>query len=273
MEAGRSVVHNKVIYYAPFDLGVIYHFPLENNSWKELEKPMKWFNSGLAIIEEQVVTIGGRNQNECTNEVWIWKGRDWERGKNMTKKRSDPGVLSGDSYVIVISGKGSAKYEAHWITSVEVYDVKSKRWNSVCPLPAPLGRVEVTLCNGTIYVFPDQFGKGVKCEQRGLILSRGKKRIWKTIRNCPLRYSSPTSVNNRVVCVGGTDVDGLGLEDIYVYESEDSWTLVGHLDGGRMYSMVEVCDNKIFVVGGVSILVEDRNPPNRIDTVDIYTLD
>ena len=275
MEVGRSVVLDTVIYFAPFDLGIIYHIS-SNNEWNELIEPMKCLNSGLAIIKGHVATIGGQIEGKCTKQVWIWNEEfsEWEEGKNTNVERSDPAVLSCENYVTVVSGNGPATHEAHWQTSVEVYDVRAEKWNSVCPLPAPVGRVEVTLCNGIIYVFPDQYKQGVKCNWDDLIshADQNESSVWEQFKNCPLRYSTPATVNNRVVCVGGTDINGFGLEDIHVYEDVDSWALVGHLRGGRMYSMVEVCDNKIFVVGGCSKLANQRVPPNHMDIVDIYML-
>ena len=272
MEVGRSVAHDSVIYFAPFDLGVIYYFS-SRNKWNLLKEPMKCKNSGLAIIKGHVATIGGVFQGMYTRQVWIWN-KEWEEGEDTIEERSDPAVLSGENYVIVVSGKGPAKVEAHWTTSVEVYDVREKKWNPVCPLPSPLGRPEVTLCNGTIYVFPDEFGEGMKCNLDNLISCKAenKSSVWKEFTNCPLRYSTPATVKNRVVCFGGTDGHGLGSEDIYVYEDVGLWFWVGQLRSGRMYSMVEVCDNKIFVVGGCSKLTNQRKPPNLMDEVDIYTL-
>lgn len=275
MEAGRSVVHKHFIYFAPFGGELIYKYhhssPESKPRWSTINEPMKWLNPGLAIIGNQVVTIGGRSESECTNQVWTWSdiNKDWEQLSSMTHERSDPGVITTTNYVTVISGKGMQNFEDNWINFVEVYHKKTRKWYEVCPLPSPYTGIEVTLCRDTLYVFPDQYRQGVKCNLHDLIC-KVENCPWKTFKNCPLRYSTPVTVKDHVVCIGGAKVEGDGLKDIYLYkETSDSWDKIGDLKSGRMYSMVEVCDNKLFVVGGVSKLTDERLPSKDME---IYTL-
>ena len=271
MEAGRSVVYKNVIYFAPFDETHIHQYNhCSTPQWSILDEPMKWLNPGLAIIDGQVVTIGGKWEGTCTKEVWIWReNRVWESLREMHHERSDPGVITCNKYITVISGKGTLHVEDNWISFVEIYDTNNGIWNEVCPLPSPYTGIEVTLCKGTIYVFPDQFKQGVSCSLKDLKSSTTNS-PWKPFKNCPLRYSSPVTVKDHVICIGGAEVKSDGLSDIYSYkETSDSWHKIGDLQHGRMYSMVEVCNKKLFVVGGVCKLTEERP---CLSKMEIYTV-
>ena len=64
-----------------------------------------------------------------------------------------------------------------------------------------------------------------------------------------------------------------GRTSIHMYnEQENSWQKVGDVEGkGRMYSMVEVCNEKCVVVGGLHELTDERDPAKRLKTVSIFT--
>lgn len=280
MEAGRSVVYKDLIFFAPFGEEKIHECSLLTRGTR-LEPEIFWRtfktkecrNSGLAIIKMQVTTIGGWKNNTYTKEVWTRNNDDWYRLPDMDNKRSDPGVVTNDNYVTVISGKGPKEYEANWKTCVEVYDVNKGSWNSVCSLPSPFSGIEVTLCKGTVYVFPDRFGTACKCSLDALVSSakNQEESVWKTFSNIPVRFSSPTTLDDHVVCVGGVGTDSSGSKDISVYnEHSNSWDVIGCLQVGRMYSMVEVCQNKVVVVGGVRELTDERNPADCLKEVEIY---
>lgn len=273
MEAGRSVVYNSDIYFAPFEEIHIHKFISLEEQWTTIEMPMKWMNSGLAIIEGQVATVGGQRENMKTNEVWAWSNnREWERLPPMKEVRSDPGVVSQNNYVIVISGEGEKRVQFNWIRDVEVYDVKEKSWSKVCPLKSQPIALEVTLCNDIVYVLPE-LELAMKCNLNELIRSSAdeKESVWREISQCPLKHSTPATIDDHVVCIGGEPKDD--LKDIFVYKKElNLWYPIGHLPKRRMYPMVEVCDNRIFVVGGIHELTDNRPSSNRLETVEVYTL-
>lgn len=234
---------------------------------------MRWMNSGLAIIKGQVATVGGLKGDRKTNEVWTWsKNREWMSLPSMRKVRSNPGVVSYGDYVIVISGQGVTHVEFNWIRDVEVFDVRIMKRSTVCPLkfqPIPL---DVTLCNGTVYVLP-KLGSAMKCDWNELILSSEDKAesVWREISATPLKHSSSATIDGHVVCIEGEVEDG--LKDIFVYNEElNSWYPIGHLPKRRMSLMVEVCNNRVFVVGGFHELTDDHSSSNRLKTVEVYAL-
>ena len=279
MEAGRSVVYKNIIYFAPFWSKQILYYLVEEDKWYALRKSMEHFNTGLAIIDECVAAVGGENNDTPTDEVWIWKDPNWELCTKMPYKQSDPAVITtaDERHVIVISGNMHTKVVLPWTSYVEVYDVRQKQWNSACRLPSPFSRVEVTLCNLNVYVFPDQFPKAFKSSLNTLLSSTpGDEDIWNVIEGSPFRFSTFATNGQNVVCVGGAHITGSGDNGIYEYiddEEEREWKQIGSLRGkGRMYSMVEVCKDKCVVVGGIPVLTNDRLSSERMNTVSIFTL-
>ena len=247
---------------------------------------MRYISPGLAIIHECVAAIGGERNNKPTNEVRVWENQNWVKYKHMRYERSDPAVVTSTdkTYVIAISGKSQIPNALPWISNVEVYNVDENEWIEVCPLPSPYSRVEATLCKDVIYVFPDQYLKAFNCHLKDLVhstehqnttdleQSTEHQNTWRFFTNFPLMYSTPATLGDRVVCVGGAGETKDGKTDIYEYSAKtDTWEHIGDLkEGGRMYSMVEIYEDKFVVVGGVCELT-DRDPSHRLKTVEIFT--
>ena len=274
MEAGRSVVHEDKIYFAAFESSQICYYSVDSETWADLGRPMEYINPGLAIIRGCVAAIGGHKDDTPTNEVYVWKDQDWEKlEKKMNHRKSDPAVVTSanENHIIVISGRSHTSHVLPWISHVEIYDVNENEWKELCPLLSPYPRVEVTLCEGMVYVFPDHYEFALKCCLKALINStKDEKSIWKVIAGLPLRYSTPATLGSNVVCVGGAGITSYGRTDIHEYnEHEDSWEKVGDVEGeGRVYAMVEVCKNKCVVVGGIRELSDEHE---RLTTVSIFT--
>lgn len=276
MEAGRSVLYNNVMYFAAYGLDKIYCYHVETGEWTHLGRKMKFFNPGLAIIDGDVATIGGVKNKKPTNEVWAWKERRWIAHKRMKNKLSDPAVVMspGYTYVVTISGNLCIDFESHWSSSVQVYNVKQRSWKLASPLPATRTGAEVTLCNQSVYVFFDQHSKGYKSALRDLILSTSDDGVWEGIKGFPLTFSTPTTVEGHVVAIGGGNDNLCGLDEIYIYDDiTNSWhKMKKSLLNKRMYSMVEVCNKVVVVVGGIDKVNNDRNISDDLKTVEIYTL-
>ena len=281
MEAGRSVFNENTIYFAAYQSYQLCCYTVHDKKWWELEKQMLYSNPGLAVIDGKVVTIGGRHDGNHTNELWAWNGSDWIKcHKNMNTKRSDPAILVYKNFVIACGGNLHTFFPLHWTGDVEVYNVEQDWWKVVCKLP--LGfctRIEVTLCcsndDDVMYVFTGHYKKGLKCSCKELTSSSFDGDPWKPIKGPPLAFTTPATLSNNVVCVGGADANGHGKTDVYMYqERDDSWRSIGNMQGkGRMYCMVEVCENRCIILGGVSEMTDNRNPSKRVNIIDFYPED
>lgn len=276
MEAGRSVLYKNVIYFAAYRVDKIYCYDVNTKQWTSLGKKMKYLNPGLAIIDGDIATIGGVKGKKPTNEVWAWSNGQWIAHKRMEVELSDPAVVMspGYTYIVVISGNLCTDVTAPWSSSVQIYNVKNKSWTLVSSLPLPRAGIEVTLCNRSVYVFSDQCSKAYRSSLKELISSTPNQKVWNSIRSFPLLCFSPTTIDGHVVCIGGGNEDANGLHEIHIYdENTNLWHKIDKvLLEGRMYSMVEVCNKKVVVVGGITRLTDKRDISDRLDTVEVYTL-
>lgn len=264
------------MYFAAYFADKIYCYYVDTKEWAPLGKKMKYLNPGLAIIDGEVATIGGVKRKKPTNEVWAWSKRQWIAHKRMKVKLSDPAVVMspGYTYIVAISGNLCTDVAAQWSSSVQVYNVKQKSWKLVSSLPLPRAGTEVTLCNRSVYVFSDQCSKAYRSSLKELMSSTQNQKVWNSIRSFPLLCFSPTTVDGHVVCIGGGNEDAYGLHEIHIYdENTNSWHKINKtLLKGRMYSMVEVCNKTVVVVGGITRLTDERDISDRLNTVEVYTL-
>ena len=97
-----------------------------------------YVNSGLAIIDSELTTVGGRDRaGRRTNRLFTLRQGKWvEVYPPMYTARSHPAVVStsdGD-YLIAIGGFGSDRAAT---ATVELFQVKSRRWYKLTDLPQP----------------------------------------------------------------------------------------------------------------------------------------
>ena len=275
MEAGRSVAYDGVIYFAAYQSTQIWCYSVCKMDWRNYGSPMSYCNPGLAIIGGFVAAIGGHEMGRPTNNVLAWKGSRWKKYQKMIKKRSDPATVTSTDgkYVIVCGGNLYIDYAVHWTDAVEVYDVEKDEWKAVGKFPYALSyrtRLEATLCNDAVYVFTGQNQNGSKCSLNALISPTVD---WKPIKGLPKNFSTPATLKNTVVCVGGADAQGCGITDVYMYHDDrDSWEKIGSVQGeGRMYCMVEVFENKCIIVGGISEIADVRESSKCLKRMDFFT--
>ena len=90
--------------------------------------------SGLAIIDSELTTVGGLDRaGRRTNRLFTLRQGKWvELYPPINTARSSPAVVStsdGD-YRIAIGG-----FDSGWTATVELFQVKSKRWYKLTDLP------------------------------------------------------------------------------------------------------------------------------------------
>ena len=99
-------------------------------------------DSGLAIIDSELTTVGGLDRAGCTNRLFTLRQGKWvEVYPPMKTARFDLAVVStsDDDYLIAIGG-----FDSGWTATVELFQVKSRRW-FITDLPTPLLRPSVVI--------------------------------------------------------------------------------------------------------------------------------
>ena len=93
----------------------------------------------------------GEDGSDSTIKLYTQRQRKWvEKYPPMNTARSSPAVVSTSDgkYLIVIGGEG----HDGWTATVELFQVKSRRWHQLSDLPQPLPHPSATLCGDQLNV-------------------------------------------------------------------------------------------------------------------------
>ena len=214
-----------------------------------------YMNSGLAIIDSELTTVGGEDRaGRATNKLFTLRQGKWvEVYPPMNTARCSPAVVStsdGD-YLIVIGGCGS-DYAATAI--VELFQVKSKRWYKLTDLSQPLPDPSATICGDQLHVIGID-GKGYSCSLQSLpsndrpITSPLTLSWKKSLSPLPVDYSTAATLCGQLVLIGG----GKGRSTVnYIHQLvEGQWVEIGSMTSGRRWCLaVSPSPDRILIVGG-----------------------
>ena len=93
-------------FFTPDDSTSLYQYEYSTEKWSDLP-PCSYCNSGLAIIDSELTTVGGRDGRSRTNKLFTLLQRNWvKKYPPMNTAHSCPAVIStsdGD-YLILIGG-------------------------------------------------------------------------------------------------------------------------------------------------------------------------
>ena len=155
------------VYITPYGSTSRYQYECSTEEWTELPS-CPYRDSGLAIIDSELTTVGGWDRaGRIMNKLFTLRQRKWvEVYPPMKTARSSPAVVStsdGD-YLIAIGGYGSDSDE---IATVELFQVKSRRWYKPTDLPQSLPFPSATICGNALHVIGLD-GDGYSCSLQSL---------------------------------------------------------------------------------------------------------
>ena len=132
MKKGSATTDGGFAYFTPLNSNSVYQYEYSTEKWEELPAcPCR--DSGLVIIDRELTAVGGFN---CTNKLYTLRQRKWvEKYPPMNTARSSPAVVSTSDgkHLIVIGGFGGGGIS--WTATVELFQVKSRRWHQLTDLP------------------------------------------------------------------------------------------------------------------------------------------
>ena len=165
-------------------------------------------NSGLAIIDSELTTVGGEDRAGCdTNKLFTLRQGKWVKVyPPMNAARSGPAVVStsdGD-YHIVIGGYVSVV--ARTVT-VELFQVKSRRWYTLTDLPQPFFHPSATICGDLLHVIGND-RNGYSCSLQSLPsndrpITSPLTLSWKPLPPLPMEYSTVATLCGQLILIGG----------------------------------------------------------------------
>ena len=267
MRRGAAVAHGSVGYFSSPGSCDVFAYDSEKDDWSTLpECPQIDF--GLAVVNNLLTAVGGLSAGP-TNRLISFNGSKWVTVfPPMPTKREHPAVISAQNYLIAAGGVG-LRYTAI-LSTVEVMNTDTREWYTAASLPEPVSDMSATVCGGRLYLLGgwDKNNYPTRavftCTLDSLLHSchppsqtlphTNEASVWQRIADVPMEYSTCTTLNGRVLAVGGEDSHGTRTADVYMYNGDtDSWPLVGHMSTARYECLVVGLRDCVIVVGGSSM--------------------
>ena len=275
MSRGAAVVDGNTAYFRPYGSSRVYSYQniLGNEQWSSLpDNPNEAFS--LAVIDGLLTSVGGYDsQYEDTNTLLSLRGegerKQWSKVfPPMPTPRSLTVCITTEKALVVAGG-----YAGDNLATVEVMDINTKQWTTVCPLPQKLSSSSGIVCGDSLYLAGGiARGSGSKSvftcslpdlwqpETLGSRIRRTLTRsnVWKEISSLPVTCSNLASFGGHLLAIGGKDDSGNPTTDVYRYDSHtDSWHVISQMKNKRWQCLaVTLPEDRIIVVGGGTDSVE-----------------
>ena len=268
MARGAAVVDGNTAYIRPGGSSRVYSYQniLGNEQWSRLpDNPNGSFS--LVVIDGLLTSVGGWNSRDSTNTLLSLTGegerKQWsEVFPPMSTPRDNTACITTEKALVVAGG-----YAGDDMDTVEVMDINTKQWITVCPLPQPLWSLSVVVCGDSLYLAGGiAGGLGSKsvftCSipdlwQPTTLGSRIRQtltmsNVWKEISSLPVTRSTLASFGGHLLAIGGYDDSGNPTTDVYTYDSHtDSWHIISQMKNKRADCLaVTLPEDQLIAVGG-----------------------
>ena len=249
MRRGSATSDLQYAYFMPLNSLSVYRYEWSTEKWDKLP-PCLYHHSALVIIDGTLTAVGGQDDRYCcTNKLVTLRKRQWvEELSPMTTARSIPAVVgtSDGEYVLVIGGVG--------VTTVELFQVRSRRWYELTHLPRPLTLPSATICGNLIHVI-GRDGNGFSCFLQDLpssdqpTKSRSCTMSWSPLPPLPVTASTAATFCGRLIIFGGNR--GRSSVNSIHQLVDGEWVEIGSMSRVREECLVvSPSPDKIMIVGG-----------------------
>ena len=267
MWRGAAVAHGSVGYFSSSGSRDVFAYNSEKDDWSKLPECLQR-GFGLAVINNHLTAVGGVSSGfysgNYTNRLVSFNGDKWVTVfPPMPTKRKWLAVISAQNYLIAAGGMRDGKI----LSAVEVMNIATQEWYTAASLPVPVSNMSATVCGGRLYLLAGKYTNinptraVFTCTLDSLLHScyppsqtpphTNEADVWQRIADIPMQYSTCTTLNGRVLAVGGEDSHGTHTADVYMYNADsDSWPLVGHMSTARSKCLVVGLRDYIVAVGG-----------------------
>ena len=278
MKRGAAVVYGNTAYFTPFHSIRVFSYQniLGNEQWSRLpDNPNKAFS--LAVIDGLLTSVGGWSQGwfsrGATNTLLSLIG-EGERKKwsevfpPMPTPRQSTSCITTEKGLVVAGGEANDYVEMMNLATVEVMDINTKQWTTVCPLPQKLWLLSGTVCGDSLYLaggltgvlgsksvftcsLPDLWQPETLGSRIRRTLTRSN--VWNEISSLPVTGSTLASFGGHLLAIGGRDDNSVNpTTDVYRYDSHtDSWHVISQMKNKRSHCLaVTLPEDQFIVVGG-----------------------
>ena len=156
---------------------------------------------------------------------------------------------SDGDYLIVIGGSGGGR----WTATVELFQVKIRRWHKLTDLPQPLPKPSATICGDQLNVI-GRDGNGYSCSLQALPssdrpITSPLTLSWKPLPRLPVTYSTAATLCGQLVIISGRQDRPLVNSIHQLVDGE--WVRIGSMASDRQLCLVaSPSPDRIIIVGG-----------------------
>ena len=244
MVRGSSTTDGRFAYFTPRHANSVYQYECSTEKWDELPSCL-YLNSGLVIIDRELTALGGEDGSCYTNKLYTLLQRKWvEKYPQMNTTRSHTAVVSTSDgeYLIVIGG--FAGFD--WTATVELFQVKGRRWYKLTDLPQPLDSPSATICGDIVHVI-GYGGDGYSCSLAALpssdqpIPPQSIPHLisWTSLPPLPVTRSTAATLCGQLVLIGGSQSSLFGPPVNSIHQLVDGqWVEIGSMSSERSCCLV-----------------------------------
>ena len=270
MYRGTAVVYGNTAYFRPAASVRVYSYEniLGNEQWSRLPANPN-MGCGLAIIDGLLTSVGGRGPtNTLLSLTGKGERKQWSKVfPPMPTPRSSTACIITEKALVVAGG-----YAGGDLATVEVMDMNTKLWTTVCPLPQKASELSSIACGDSLFLaggctgaqwsksvftsfLPDLWKSKTLRSRIRHTLPRSNKRnllAWKEINSLPVTRSTLASFDGHLLAIGGDDDSRNPTTDVYRYNSHtDSWHVISQTKNKRSKCFAfTLPENQLIVVGG-----------------------
>ena len=252
MARGSATTDGRFAYFTSAGSTSVYQYEYSTEKWEELPA-CPCCNSGLVVMDRELTAVGGRDGSyprRSTNKLYTLRQREWvEKYPPMNTVRSYPAVVSTSDgeHLIVIGGLGIG-----WSATVELFQVKSRRWHQLTDSPQPLPHPSATICGDQLNVIGEDNGYSCSLSSlpsRDQPITSPLTLSWKPLPHLPVTESTAATLCGQLVLIGGCQ-GGSPVNSIHQLVGGE-WVKIGSMVSGRGHCLVvSPSPDKIIIVGG-----------------------
>ena len=256
-------------YAAHHDDYIVMEYDTLSGKWDTLS-PYRARYFGMAKINNQLVLVGGHEQDSRIKLLGAWRpeSKEWTHPyPEMPTARSQCSAVTYNKWLMVAGGKSE---QENYLSSVEIMDTINKQWYTGPPTPTAWTSMKTATVGDTCYFMGGYTSE--KGEFFGIITNKvysvslsaltsqllnpksatkGKGQIWKEVSELQVFLSTPLSINNSLLALGGWK-DHEVMTAIHLYQPETrEWVKVGDLPPQHYQcTSAMISDREILVAGG-----------------------
>ena len=256
MVRGSATKDSQFAYFTSDDSTSVYRYKWRREKWEELPScPYPY--SGLVIIDGKLTAVGGLDGSHRTNKLLTLRQKKWvEEYPPMNTGCVVTAVVSTSDgkYLIVIGGVGCT-------STVELFQVKRRRWYKLTDLPHSLIRPSATICGDQLNVIGGG-DNGYSCSLRALPSSAQPitsplTLSWKPLPRLPVEDSTAATLCGQLVLIGGSRQYVSSVSSIHQLV-DGQWVEIGSMATGRSQCLVvSPSPDKVIIVGGYGSFNKD----------------